>query len=63
MKTKNVLETITTDEEGEAYTSKYALRDYNNLYIHEIKTNEFYKLNDEQVKVELKRKSNYYNYF
>ena len=38
----NVLETITTNENGEAYTSRYAIRDYQNLYLHEIKTNEFY---------------------
>lgn len=50
----NVLETITTNENGEAYTSRYAIRDYQNLYLHEIKTNEFYKLNNEKVEVELK---------
>lgn len=50
----NVLETITTNEQGEAYTSRYAIRDYQNLYLHEIKTNEYYKLNDKQIEVELK---------
>ena len=50
----NVLETITTNEDGEAYTSRYAIRDYEKLYLHETKTNEFYKLNDKQVEVELK---------
>lgn len=50
----NVLETITTNEQGEAYTSRYAIRDYEKLYLHETKTNEFYKLNDKQVEVELK---------
>ena len=49
----NVLETITTNEQGEAYTSRYAIRDYEKLYLHETKTNEFYKLNDKQVEVEL----------
>ena len=29
-----VLETITTNENGEAYTSKYAIRDYQKLYLH-----------------------------
>lgn len=50
----NVLETITTNEQGEAYTSRYAIRDYQNLYLHETKTNEYYKLNDKQIEVELK---------
>lgn len=50
----NVLEKITTNEQGEAYTSRYAIRDYQNLYLHEIKTNEYYKLNDKQIEVELK---------
>ena len=50
----NVLETITTNEDGEAYTSRYAIRDYQNLYLHETKTNEYYKLNDKQIEVELK---------
>lgn len=50
----NVLEKITTNENGEAYTSRYAIRDYQSLYLHEIKTNEFYKLNNEKVEVELK---------
>ena len=49
-----VLEKITTNEQGEAYTSRYAIRDYQNLYLHEIKTNEYYKLNDKQIEVELK---------
>ena len=48
------METITTNQDGEAYTSRYAIRDYEKLYLHETKTNEFYKLNDKQVEVELK---------
>ena len=32
-KNKNILETIITDENGEAVTSKYALKDYNELYL------------------------------
>lgn len=50
----NVLETIKTDSNGEAYTKKYAIRDYQNLFIHETKTNEYYKLNDTPIEVELK---------
>ena len=37
-KNNNILETIITDENGEAVTSKYALKDYNELYLKEIKT-------------------------
>ena len=29
----NILETITTNEKGEAYTSRYAIRDYSKLTI------------------------------
>ena len=53
-KNGNVLETIKTDSNGEAYTKKYAIRDYQNLFIHETKTNEYYKLNDTPIEVELK---------
>ena len=41
-----VLETITTDENGEAYTSRYAIRDYSKLTIREKETLENYILND-----------------
>ena len=41
-----VLETITTDENGEAYTSRYAIRDYSKLTIREKETLENYVLND-----------------
>lgn len=41
-----VLETITTDENGEAYTSRYAVRDYSKLTIREKETLQNYVLND-----------------
>ena len=41
-----VLETITTDENGDAYTSRYAIRDYSKLTIREKETLENYVLND-----------------
>lgn len=41
-----VLETITTDENGEAYTSRYAIRDYSKLTIREKETLQNYVLND-----------------
>ena len=53
-KNNNILETIITDENGEAVTSKYALKDYNELYLKEIKTNEKYVLDDKIYKVSLK---------
>lgn len=42
-----VLEKITTDENGEALTSRYPLRDYSKLKIRESKTLESYVLSDE----------------
>lgn len=51
---KNVLETITTNEKGEAVTSQYPVRDYPYLYIQETKTNEKYVLDDTIHKIELK---------
>lgn len=50
---KKVLETITTDKKGEAVTKRYPIRDYEKLYLKEVETNEFYKLNDELIEVEL----------
>ena len=50
---KKVLETITTNENGEAVTERYPIRDYEKLYLREIETNEFYKLNDEVIEVTL----------
>ena len=49
----NVLETIKTDKNGEAVTSKYAIKDYENLYLKEIETNEKYVLNDKITKLKL----------
>ena len=48
-----VLETIVTDSNGEALTSKYPIRDYKVIKIHEIETNQWYVLNDEAKTVEL----------
>lgn len=41
-----VLETITTDENGEALTSRYAIRDFEKLTLRETETLENYVLND-----------------
>lgn len=43
----NVLEIITTNEEGEALTKEYSLRDYGKLRLKEVETNELYELNNE----------------
>ena len=48
-----VLETLKTDKNGEAITSKYAIKDYENLYLKETETNEKYVLNDKITKVKL----------
>ena len=48
-----VLETITTDEKGEAITQKYPIRDYEKLYIQEIETDKHYKLNEDITEVNL----------
>lgn len=45
----NILETIVTDENGEAITKKYALKDFQSLRLHETKTEDKYVL-DEGVK-------------
>ncbi|MBQ3408115.1 MAG: hypothetical protein IJH12_02780 [Clostridia bacterium] len=50
----NVLETLTTDKNGEAKTSKYAVRDYSQLVLKETSTNKYYKLNDNTETIELK---------
>ena len=49
----NVLETITTDTNGEALTSRYAVRDFEKLKIREVKTLDTYELSDEVKTVEL----------
>lgn len=51
---KNVLEIIETDKNGEALTKEYAIRDYKNLYLREIKTKKGYKLDEKIKKVVLK---------
>ena len=43
----NVLEKITTNEEGEAITKQYTLRDYGKIRLKEVETNELYELNNE----------------
>ncbi len=49
----NVLETITTDENGEAYTKEYVIRDYQKLRLRETKTDTLYELNNEIIEVPL----------
>ena len=49
----NVLEKITTDEQGEAVTKEYALKDYSRLRFKEVNTNEMYELNNEIKEVVL----------
>lgn len=48
-----VLETIKTNNEGEALTKEYPIRDYSNIRIREIKTNEYYELNREPINIKL----------
>ena len=50
----NVLETIKTDENGEALTKKYAIRDFEKLTLKETKTGEFYVLNEIPQTITLK---------
>ena len=47
------LETITTDSNGEAITSKYAVRDYKCIFIQEVETKQDYILNDEKIEITL----------
>lgn len=49
----NVLETLITDENGEALTSRYAIRDISKLKIKETKTLDTYVLSDEVKTIEL----------
>lgn len=49
-----ILETITTNENGETLTSKYPVRDYSKIKIRESKTLDNYVLCDELKEVELK---------
>ncbi len=48
-----VLETITTNESGEAITLKYSVRDYESLTIREVATNQDYVLNDQPITIKL----------
>ena len=50
----NVLEKIITNKEGEALTSKYAIRDFEKIKLRETKTLEEYVLTNEVQTVELK---------
>ena len=50
----NVLETIRTNEQGEAVTSRYPVKYYPELYIRETLTNERYVLDDTVHKIVLK---------
>ena len=43
----NLLEKIITNEEGEAITKEYTLRDYGKIRLKEVETNELYELNNE----------------
>ena len=50
----NVLETIKTNKNGEAITSRYPVRDFTKLYLKEKTTNEKYALDTEIHTIELK---------
>lgn len=52
-KNGKVLEKIVTNENGEALTKKYPIRDFKELKLKEIQTGELYVLNEELVQVEL----------
>ena len=49
----NVLEKIITNDEGEAITSKYPVRDFEKLTLQEVETKENYKLNNEKQTITL----------
>ena len=51
----NVLETITSNENGEAYTSRYAIRDYGKLSIREKETLNEYALTEKIKTIELQK--------
>lgn len=50
----NVLETIKTNKNGEAITSRYPIRDFRKLYLRETITNDKYVLDDKIHTIELK---------
>ena len=47
----NVLEKIVTDENGEALTKRYPVRDFSELTLREVKTDEDYVLNDTNLRL------------
>ncbi len=49
-----LLETLVTDENGEATTNRYAVRDFEKLYLKETKTLDNYVLNSEEKEIVLK---------
>ena len=49
----NILEELITDENGEAQTSEYAVRDYESLQIQEVETLDTYVLDDTVYTIEL----------
>ena len=49
----NVLEKIITDENGEALTQRYPIRDFETITLREVKTQEDYVLNEEPQTIEL----------
>ncbi len=53
-KNGNVLETIKTNKNGEAITSRYPIRDFKKLYLRETITNDKYVLDDKIHTIELK---------
>lgn len=48
-----LLETLITDENGEAVTNRYAIRDFEKVYLKETETLENYVLNDEEKEIVL----------
>lgn len=53
-KNGNILETIKTNQNGEAITSRYPVRDFEKLFLRETVTNEKYVLDDKIHTIELK---------
>lgn len=49
----NILEKVTTDENGEVLTKKYPLKEYEKLRLHEVETDKWYNINDEIQEVTL----------
>ncbi len=54
-KNNRILETIITDSKGEALTSRYAIRDYENLTLQEVETDERYVLNNKTQTIKLEQ--------